>query len=66
MPTSCAYRRLHEGRGLPQWHPLLNDGKKSLMHKKQMSVRNKTISELDVNLDDFEDFIVRWPLNDLD
>lgn len=66
MPTSCAYRRLHEGRGLPHWHPLLNGGKKSLMHKKQMSVRNKTISELQVNMDDFEDFIVRWPLNDLD
>jgi hypothetical protein len=66
MPNSCAYRRLHEGRGLPGWHPLLNGGKKSLMHKKQMSVRNKTISELAVRLEDFEDHIVSWPLNDLD
>lgn len=66
MPNSCAYRRLHEGRGLPSWHPLLNGGKKSLMHKKQMSVRNKTISEDMVNLDDFEDYIVSWPLNDVD
>ena len=66
MPPSCSYRRLQEGRGLPSWHPLLNQGKKSLMHKKQMSVRNKTISEDAVNLDDFEDHIVTWPLNDLD
>ncbi|MDP4529611.1 YcgN family cysteine cluster protein [Alkalimonas delamerensis] len=66
MPPSCSYRRLHEGRGLPSWHPLLNNGKKSLMHKKQMSVRNKTISETQVDMQDFEDFIVRWPLNDLD
>jgi len=66
MPTSCSYRRLQEGRGLPSWHPLLNDGKKSLMHKKQMSVRNKTISEAAVRLEDFEDHIVSWPLNDLD
>ena len=66
MPNSCAYRRLHEGRGLPSWHPLLNGGKKSLMHKKQMSVRNKTISEDHVDMDKFEDYIVSWPLNDLD
>ena len=36
MPTSCAYRRLHEGRGLPSWHPLLNKGKKHVMHKNGM------------------------------
>jgi uncharacterized cysteine cluster protein YcgN (CxxCxxCC family) len=66
MPTSCAYRRLHEGRELASWHPLLNNGKKSLMHKKQMSVRHKAISETQVNLDNFEDYIVRWPLNDLE
>lgn len=66
MPNSCAYRRLHEGRGLASWHPLLNGGKKSLMHKKQMSVRNKTISEDHVDMEKFEDYIVSWPLNDLD
>ncbi|MFC4654812.1 YcgN family cysteine cluster protein [Rheinheimera marina] len=66
MPTSCSYRRLYEGRGLPSWHPLLNGGKKSLMHKKQMSVRNKTISEDAVDMEKFEDYIVSWALNDLD
>ena len=66
MPTSCAYRRLHEGRGLPSWHPLLNKGKKHVMHKNGMSVRNKTVFETDVNLDAFEDYIAIWPLEDLD
>ena len=66
MPNSCSYRRLHEGRGLPSWHPLLNNGKKSLMHKKQMSVRNKTISEDMVDMEKFEDYIVTWAINDLD
>ncbi|WP_026375258.1 YcgN family cysteine cluster protein [Aestuariibacter salexigens] len=66
MPPSCAYRRLHEGRGLPSWHPLLHGGKKSAMHKAGMSVRGKTVFETDVDLDEFEDYIARWPLNDID
>jgi len=66
MPTSCTYRRLHEGRGMPSWHPLLNKGKKHVMHAKGMSVRNKTIFETDVDLNKFEDYIAIWPLEDLD
>ncbi len=66
MPPSCAYRRLNEGRGLPSWHPLLHKGKKSAMHKAGMSVRGKIVKDNDVELDDFEDHIVTWPLNDLD
>lgn len=64
MPPSCSYRRLHEGRGLPSWHPLLNRGKKTAMHRAGMSVRGKIISENEVGLADFEDYIVRWPLDD--
>jgi len=66
MPNSCSYRRLHEGRGLPSWHPLLNKGKKSEMHKAGMSVRGKIVFEHDVDLEQFEDYIVKWPLADLE
>jgi uncharacterized cysteine cluster protein YcgN (CxxCxxCC family) len=66
MPPSCAYRRLQEGRGLPSWHPLLHKGKKSAMHSAGMSVRNKVIKDNEVDISDFEDYIVRWPLADLD
>lgn len=66
MPNSCSYRRLHEGRGLPSWHPLLNKGKKSAMHKLGMSVRGKTIADSDVDLEKFEDYIALWPAEDLD
>ena len=66
MPNSCAYRRLKEGRGLPSWHPLLHKGKKSAMHQAGMSVRGKVVKDDQVSLDDFEDYIVLWPLNDVD
>lgn len=66
MPPSCSYRRLHEGRGLPSWHPLLNKNKKSAMHKAGMSVRGKTLSDKHIDTEQFEDYIALWPLNDLD
>lgn len=66
MPPSCSYRRIYEGRGLPSWHPLLHKGKKSAMHKAGMSVRGKTVPDDEHSLDDFEDYIVSWPLKDLD
>lgn len=66
MPPSCTYRRLREGRGMPSWHPLLHKGKKSAMHKAGMSVRGKVIKDNEVSMDDFEDYIVVWPLADLD
>ncbi|WNC67275.1 YcgN family cysteine cluster protein [Thalassotalea nanhaiensis] len=66
MPDSCTYRRLQEGRGLPAWHPLLHKGKKSAMHKAGMSVRGKVIKDNEVDMQDYEEHIVTWPLADID
>jgi len=66
MPPSCSYRRLQEGRGLPSWHPLLNKGKKSKMHQQGMSVRGKVIFDDMLAEEDYQDYIVVWPLDDLD
>ncbi|WAJ71251.1 YcgN family cysteine cluster protein [Catenovulum adriaticum] len=66
MPTSCSYRRLQEGKGLPSWHPLLNKGKKSKMHQAGMSVRGKVIKDNEVDLEFFEDYIAVWPLNEVE
>ncbi|WP_371192881.1 YcgN family cysteine cluster protein [Glaciecola sp. SC05] len=65
MPPSCSYRRMHEGQGLATWHPMLNKGKKTKMHELGITVRNKVISEDKVDLEDFEDYIVTWPLSEI-
>ena len=46
LPESCGYRRAHEGKDLPDWHPL-KTGRADSVHDAGRSVRNVCISEDD-------------------
>ncbi len=57
LPSTCAYKLLHEGAPLPEWHPLLTGDPESV-HAAGQSVRGWTVPEFEVPEDEWEDYII--------
>jgi len=59
MPSTCAYRLIHEGKSLPRWHPLITGDPEST-HKAGISVKGQIIHEDDIAEDDYPAHIKEW------
>jgi uncharacterized protein len=61
LPPSCGYRLVHEGHDLYWWHPLIS-GDPDTVHQAGISAKGRTVSEDDVPLEEFENYLCEWPL----
>ena len=59
LPSTCAYAVLARGEALPPWHPLLT-GDRDSVRRAGISVAGQVLSQVLVDEDDYEDYVVRW------
>jgi uncharacterized cysteine cluster protein YcgN (CxxCxxCC family) len=59
LPTTCAYRKLADGKPLDWWHPLVS-GDPATVHQAGISVRGRALREADVPVDELDTRVIRW------
>ena len=59
LPRSCAYRRLANGQGLPDWHPLVT-GRPGSTAAAGVAVRHRARSELEVPVHEWVEHVIHW------
>jgi uncharacterized protein len=57
LPESCAYRKIHEGKPLEPWHPLISKTMDTV-HANGVSILGKAFSEDEVPEEEYEDYLI--------
>lgn len=57
MPETCAYRLLHQGDTLKDWHPLIS-GRSESVREAGVSVAGWAIPEFEVDEEELEDYLL--------
>ena len=60
MPETCAYKLLHTGQKLYDWHPLIS-GTLDTVHDAGVSMRDFTVPEFEVGEDEWEEHLIEEP-----
>jgi len=57
LPSTCTYRLLAEGQGLPEWHPLIS-GDSNTVEYSGNSIRGRVVVESEAG--DWEHHLIDW------
>ena len=59
LPSTCAYKRLAEGKDLPDWHPLITKDAHTVVQSGN-SICQRSINEKNINEDELEQHLITW------
>lgn len=58
LPPSCSYRLIHEGKDLPEWHPLLSGDQKTVIEADASVLSWYEVKDDEIDVDQYIDYII--------
>jgi uncharacterized cysteine cluster protein YcgN (CxxCxxCC family) len=58
LPPTCAYRLVHEGKDLPDWHPLISGEQKTVIESGASVLSWYEVKDNEIDEDDFIDYVL--------
>lgn len=58
LPPTCSYRLIHEGKDLPEWHPLLSGRQETVVESGASVLTWYEVKDNEISEEEFEDYII--------
>jgi len=58
LPPTCAYRLIHEGKELPEWHPLISGEENSVIDAGASVLHIYEVKDNEISEDQFIDYVL--------
>ena len=58
LPPTCSYRLVHEGKDLPEWHPLLSGRQEAVVESGASVLSWYEVKDNEISDEEYEDYII--------